>query len=361
MTDWSRFCERMSALGEGLEGEGVRHLANQVACWLTYAIGHTDPAHPAFFRSSDLVYQWGGPNADQVARRAMISGEGTYRVSGHMGSSEEFILQVKLGLSQSGGAGVATEISASSLGIGPGDDFDLMFSATEPQARTAPAGTWIQLDPAATFIHIRDYYFDWQPADPATFVIERLDRLGPRPPLDVAALLDDAANEIEHSIAFWSGYQDKMLAGQAANEFGSPAPAPRGVKDIIYSHAGIALADDEALVVELDHGGARLWDIQLYNRPYYEALDFANRITSLNHRLAEPGPIVVAAADPGGPNWLDTEGRSSVLATVRWWGEEATPSVQARVVPIAELDLPAVDRQGELRRRASHVAWRYRT
>ena len=116
-------------LGEGLEGEGVRHLANQVACWLTYAIGHTDPAHPAFFRSSDLVYQWGGPNADQVARRAMISGDGTYRISGHMGSCEEFILQIKLGLSQSGGAGVATEISASSLGIGPGDDFE---SGAEP-------------------------------------------------------------------------------------------------------------------------------------------------------------------------------------------------------------------------------------
>ncbi len=73
---WPEFCDRMAKLGEGLEGEGVRHLANQVACWLTYAIGHTDPAHPAFFRSSDLVYQWGGPNADQVARRARISGVG---------------------------------------------------------------------------------------------------------------------------------------------------------------------------------------------------------------------------------------------------------------------------------------------
>ena len=100
-------------------------------------------------------------------------------------------------------------------------------------------------------------------------------------------MLDDAASEIEHSIAFWSGYQERMLAGQELNTFGAPAPAPRGVKDILYSHAGIALADDQALVVDLDHGGARLWDIQLYNRPWYEALDFANRITCLNHRLAE--------------------------------------------------------------------------
>ena len=41
--------------------EGFRHLANQVACWLTYALGHTDPDHPAFFRSSDLVYRGADP------------------------------------------------------------------------------------------------------------------------------------------------------------------------------------------------------------------------------------------------------------------------------------------------------------
>jgi hypothetical protein len=353
--DWQEFCRRVAALGEGLEGEGVRHLANQVACWLTYAIGHTDPTHPAFFRSSDLVYQWGGPNADQVARRAMISGEGTYRIRGHMGSCEEFILQVKLGSTQSGGAGVASEIAASSLGLGPGDDIDLVLSPTEQP------GTWIPLDPAATFVHLRDYYFDWQPADPATFVIERLDVLGPRPPLDVAALLDDAVREIEHSLAFWSGYQDRLLGEQAINAFSAPAPAARGVQDLLYSHAGVALAEGEALVVELDHGGAPMWDIQLYNRPWYEALDFANRVTSLNHRLAEPGPIVIAAADPGGPNWIDTEGRGDVLATVRWFRCSAEPSVTARVVPLSEIHLPPTDRQAQLRRRASHVAWRYRT
>src|SRR5687768_4755345 len=110
--EWREFCERLATLGDELEpggepGEGVRHLANQVACWLTYSIGYRDPAHPAFFRSSDPVYQWGGPNADQVARRARIAGDGVYRISGHMGNCEEFVLQVKLGATQSGGAGIA--------------------------------------------------------------------------------------------------------------------------------------------------------------------------------------------------------------------------------------------------------------
>ena len=35
MTTWNEFCQRIGALGEGLDDEGQRHLANQVACWLT--------------------------------------------------------------------------------------------------------------------------------------------------------------------------------------------------------------------------------------------------------------------------------------------------------------------------------------
>ena len=92
---WRTFCERIAAVGDRIladdfpgdeadRAEGVRHVANQVACWLTYALGHTDPAHPAFFRSSDPVYRWGGPNVDQVARRAAIAGDGDVpRVGSH--------------------------------------------------------------------------------------------------------------------------------------------------------------------------------------------------------------------------------------------------------------------------------------
>ena len=195
-------------------------------------------------------------------------------------------------------------------------------------------------------MHIRDYYFDWQAGPPATFVIERLDTQGdPRPertPARVAALLDDAAREMEHSIAFWSGYQDRMLAGRPPNDFSPPGAATGGVQAIAYSHAIVALAAGEALVVEVDPADAPLWDVQLYNRPWYEALDFANRVTSTNHRLAERDPdgkvrVVIAARDPGVANWLDTQGREQVLATVRWWRPERPPVVAAGVCRLADV------------------------
>jgi hypothetical protein len=336
-------------------------------------VGYSDPAHPAFFRSSDPVYQWGGPNVDQVARRARIAGVGTYRVSGRMGACEEFVLQVKLGATQSGGAEISTEMYASQLGLGPGDDFEILLSADEQP------GNWFALDPDATFVHVRDYYFDWQPREPATFVIERLDTQGLAAASltaeRVAAMLDDAAHEVEHSLAYFHEYQEKLRRAGEPNTFSDPAFVGRGVRDLQYSHAFVSLPDDDALVVEIDPADASLWDVMLYNRSWYEALDFANRVTSLNHRQVQTNAdgtvrIVVANTDPGVANWLDTEGRTEVLATIRWFRPPAQPTVHAQVVPRAQLadylprDTATVDvqaRRDEIARRAAHAAWRYRS
>lgn len=381
---WRSFCSRLAELGDRLLGddfpgsdrdraEGYRHLANQVACWLTYGIGHTDPERPVFFRSSDPVYRWGGPNVDQVARRAMISGEGTYRVSGRMGACEEFVLQVKKGAVQTGGAEVVAEVYASQLGLGPGDGVEILLGGP-PQD-----GPWLALDPEATFVHVRDYYFDWRPAEPATFVIERLDTQGvpPRPigPERVAELLDGAFSQVEHSLVYFRDYQERLRARQELNRFGRPSFDARGVGEIVYSHAFVALGDGEAMVVELDPADADLWGVQLFNRAWYEPLDFVHRQTSLNHRQVAPDPdgrvrIVIAGTDPGVANWLDTEGRAEVLATIRWFRPPAEPFVGSTVVPLDGLAgaLPegtarcdGSDRRAQLAARSRHASWRFRT
>ena len=183
-------------------------------------------------------------------------------------------------------------------------------------------------------------------------------------------MLDEVAAEVEHSIPFWNEYQIRLRAAGERNMFGAPAPAGRGVQDVLYSHAFVTIDVDEALVVELTPPPDQLWDIQLYNRAWYEALDFRRRLTCLNHRLArrsEDGAVrvVIAAQDPGCANWLDTERRDEVLATIRWWHPPGTPTVSQQVVPVRGLpDLPPVtppQRQEEIRRRAAHTAWRYRT
>ena len=250
------------------------------------------------------------PNVDQVARRAAVDGSGTYRVSGRMGSCEEFILQIKGGAVQSGGAEIATEVSASSLGLGPGDTFEIHVGGEEQ------SGTWLPLGSGPGFVHVRDYYFDWVAAEPATFVIERIDTAGSSAPAvtaeRVAQMLETAVHEVEHSSVYFRDLQTRMRAAQTPNQFGQPDVSGRGVQDIIYSHGFVSLRDDEAMVVELDPSAAALWGISSYTPTWYEPLDYATRVTSRNHRqvvadtdglvrvvLAAPTPAPPTGSTPG--------------------------------------------------------------
>ena len=362
---WRAFCERLAALGDRIladdfpgdprdRAEGMRHLATQTACWLTYATGYSDADYPAFFRSADPTYAWGGPNVDQVARRATVDGAGTYRVSGRMGSCEEFVLQLKGGTTQSGGANIGTEVSASSLGLRPGDAFEILLGGEEQP------GAWLPLAPGPGFVHVRDYYFEWAPAEPATFVIERLDTEGTSAPTvtaaRVAAMLESAAHEVEHSVIYFRDLQERMRDAQERNRFGVPDVSGRGVQDIIYSHGFVSLGDDEAIVVELDPHAAALWGIGCYSRAWYEPLDYATRVTSRNHRQVTPDAdgvvrVVIAGRDPGSANWLDTQGRAEVLTTARWFRPPAAADDPRRGRAVREAGRPPARRSPDGRRR----------
>ena len=381
---WRDFCDRLARLGDQILGsdfpasdraraEGYRHLANQVVGWLGWSIGYPDAELPAFFRQNDQVVRWGGPNVDQVTRRARVSAEGTYRIAGNMGACEDFILTVKDGDMHMERYGILSECLASELGIGPGDDFAITLSATE-----APA-PWVQLPTNATMVNLREYYFDWQPRAPAIVTIQRLDRAGAAPPpltaARVDAMLDEAATTIEHSIVYWNDYTRTARAAAPPNTMGVPRHNAGGSSRIHYSFGFFELGPDEALVIDASPPDARFWDVQLYTLGWFEPFDYANRTTSLNHTQAVLSSdkgfrAVVAHADPAVPNWLDTEGRPEGMITHRWIDARSAPSISARLVPFDEIarslppDTPRVseaERREQVRRRQEHVAWRYRT
>jgi hypothetical protein len=388
MDAWQDFCDRMANLGRALTGppfptgserdrvEGAHHLANQVATWLTWAVGADSVTHPRFFRQNDLFFRWGGPNVDQVTRRATLDPAGTYRICGALGACQDFILTMKDGDMHDGRYGVAFDVLGSELGFGPGADVEIHLGG---EAQTGEGrGVRLAIPEGASMLNIREYYWDWTAAAPATLVIERLDTLGtPPPPLtedDLAARLDKAARLVEASVTYWNDWVERERAKLPPNTMGPAGGSAGGSSRIAYSFGFYDLADDEALVVEAGPPPSPYWDIQLYSLGWFESYDFANRTTSLNHTQARLSPgdgrfrAVVAHTDPGTPNWLDTEGRGEGMLTHRWIGGPPA-EITAEVVPLAELrdhlpaDTPAVtagERADEIRARQSHAAWRYR-
>lgn len=383
---WREFCARMADVGERMLGpefpgserdraEGFRHLANQVACWLTYQLGSTDPRHPALFTHNNLVYRWGGPNVDQNARRAPVAADGIYRLSVVMNACEKFIVQVKPGNMHMGVRGVLAEVDSTTLGLGPGDTAEIVLSAIRPPDHSGP---WIELAPEATLLHVRDYYYDWRPAQPAMFALERLDTADEphTPPTGarVAELLDGAASMVENSITYWNDWVERTATAQPPNTFSVPAFVEGGVQDIVYAFADIRLTPDQALLVTVAPDQADQWNAQLQSVGWFESLDFAHRPTSVNQHQAHRGPdghavLVIAGRDPGTPNWLDTEGRERVFCTHRWTGIREQPYLKAELVDIDRVfdalptGTPRVspeERNTEIRRRAEHVAWRFR-
>ena len=181
---WQRFVARLDELGGAItrapfpttdadHTEGLRHLALQTANWLEWSVGHQDARSPAFQRQNDLVLQWGGPNADNVYRHARVHPSLRYRIVGKMHSCEDFILAIRRNFMHMEINGTIAELSAHELGLQPGDDFEILLGGDGDEPNRVP------LPDGALSVSIREYYFDWQPREPATFTIECLDADGP--------------------------------------------------------------------------------------------------------------------------------------------------------------------------------------
>ncbi len=381
---WQEFVATLDELGRTITAppfpatapddlEGLRHLALQTVCWLEWGLAHQDPRAPFFQRQNDLVLQWGGPNADNVYRHARVHPSLTYRIVGRMHSCDDFILAIRRNFMHMPVNGTIAELSAHEIGVGSGDEFEILLGGDGDEPNRVP------LPDEALSVSIREYYFDWQPREPAVFTIECLDADGPAAPFTSDAFafgLDEATTHLHRSLTYWNQYMLDARAEQTDNVFGGGYDVKRGLASAKYAFCFFDLAPDEALVVDCDVPHSRYWSFHLYSLAWWEALEYATRVTTRNHtqtRISDDGRVrvVVAHEDPGVANWLDTEGRREALLTLRWfWPLGDPPSPTTQVVKLADVraalptDEPVVtpdQRRAEVRARRDHLAWRFRT
>jgi hypothetical protein len=280
-----------------------------------------------------------------------------------MHACEEFVLALRGGFMHMPTWGTLHEVTASELGIGEGEDFEILLGG--PDGITIPGG--------ACMVTFREYYWQWRAEEPATVTIECLD--GPaatrprRSPDSVAAALDEAMAGIEQSVSYWNTYLRDVRSATPDNTFAPTFSLAKGLDAAKYAFCVFDLAPDEALVVESNLLGAKYWSLQLADMTWFESLDVVNRVMSVNQSQAEPSEngrlrVVVAHDDPGVPNWLDTEGRRTGLLTYRWFWSDEDPAPETAVVKLADIRSAEVDgraRAAEVEARRRHVAWRFRT
>jgi hypothetical protein len=311
------------------------------------------PERPAWKRFVTPEKKLLGDNPDAIYFATPISAAHAYRIRGNTAGAVYTSFTVEIG--GAGGAnptGLGATLNDAELEIAPDGSYEIVASAAQP-AR----GNWLRLDPGASSLSTRHYYeretsIAADQLHHVPLAIERLDLREPPPPPSDASVAEGirrVARFLGTSVA--PARRDPAQLPPWVSLVPNQFPQPKrddsntsvgfAAKDNVYSMAPFALAPDEALVVRGRFPRCRFASVVLWNR-FTHTLDYRYRRISLNRRqtrLEDDGSfkIVLAARDPGVPNWLDTEGRTS--GSVFWrflLPEEEIAPLATSVVKVAD-------------------------
>lgn len=328
---------------------------------------HATPEHPDWAPLWNPVYTL-QPNPDDIYVQSPIRGDLTYRVSGNRGTCKILSFTTQRALSgtvdEMPRPNGHNEIDTNDLGIGLGEDFEIIFSAERPAGYT---GHWAQIDPQAGGMFSRYRMYDWATEVDPVLTIECLDPVPPKPrlsPEEIAQRIAEMAKFPARKTRLYYPMQNGVKERVGFNMF-EPVRYPGALVKQTYWPACFQLEADEALIIETAiPARAPYWNIQL-NDPYFNALEYVYRLSSTNGamaKLSSDGKYrgVIALVDPGVPNWLDPAGYTEGGIYGRWYDCDSEPVPTIKRVKLAELrdhlpaDTPVVspeERAEELRQR----------
>ena len=304
----------------------------------------TSVEQPDWVPHTGPLFPWGAPNHDTIYRFAPIDAKGVYRVSGSQGSETLASLMFRKGGANTGQVHGATlgEIDVRALQTGVDKRFVLQISRERPAAHT---GLWFPMPPEATGLVARQVTQEPTQSD-GVWSLERLDRLPDRSALadrDVAARMGLMSQFVSRLNEFLLRLVRKLRDDGYTNSF---------LADRFQGHGGIAaqmyfqslfeFAEDEVLILESDiPNKVNYWSVQLLD-PFYSAIDFIFHSSAYNGRqvrIDSDGRVrfVIAARDPGVPNWLDSAGWQRGGMFWRW--HEASSFPKPSVLRVKSLDL----------------------
>ena len=380
---WDDFCDELKAAGTAIgmsgtakdprsQAEGYRYLTRLLRGGLEAFLEFGDPAHPELRRTVHETVKIGADNPDNAYYNAAISGEHSYRIRGTRGTVRRLSFHTQRGsYGSTGGLQPAGKISADELTLDEEGRFEIIASVEPPPGRetTEPAGRaaahtadeatgdrdgdpvrtpdWLPMTPDTTLFMVRQTFGNRDTETPAEVYIERLGEAPPPQPL-TPERLENALTQVAAFVAGTSTVFTRWALGfkKHANELPEfdekTSTNAGGDPTITYYHSYWRLKPGEALVIETPIPACDMWNFQL-NNFWMESLDYRYHRVHVNQDTATLNPdgtvtIVVAAEDPGHPNWLTTTGLRAGTMCFRWIrAQEEPPPPRTRVATIAEL------------------------
>lgn len=383
---WNAFCDELKSVGdivfadnvpvnETTRSTGVRLLARNIALALQFEAENADPEHPELLHYFDPLRKQGGDNTDALYLGAPVNGKHRYRLSGRLGSARFLAITVLEDGDTPWGGKVIASLFREDIHCDAEGHFELHLSPEPPPEKARL--NWVQTTPQTYRITIRQFFADWLNEEPMAATIECLTADGPPAPPnspDVSRKLQRSVEWLRWSVSYWVEQINKWRVQPnvffAYNELDENTidATPGGLPLI----ANWCLGDNEAAIVRVTPPRAAYWAVEFGNF-WWESMDYRYRLCSTNchHAVLEVSGellLVIAANDPGVPNWLDSSGYPEGYITFRWVGADSYPRPTLEVVPKKDLHnaLPAniktlspEERKQQLRERRLGVIRRF--
>jgi Protein of unknown function (DUF1214) len=375
---WARLLEALADVGSFtqsvplaqtpyVQAQSVRFMLRLLEGMVVTALEFDDANYPKLVRMFDLSCLHPNTTPDCVYFFARLSPEHTYRIHGFAGSARILDVQVMDGHFPAGpnhrSLGTLSDLKGDADG-----HIEILLSAD------ARPGNWVKLPPTASWIYVRQYYYDWETEVPADLVIERVGAT--YPPAAISA--EELHAKVDRIIG-WIPTWYRHLASRVAGYYDSPKDAlaffssSAGMDDLHYGKGSFDLAADEAMVMEFTPPECRYWGFQLMN-DFWETLAFDVHQSSLNGHQGRLDPdgvfrAVISLTDPGVANWLDPVGNARGLICARVLRPTHAPTVSLKKVKLTELAshlhphterVTPSERSDSLRARMLATARRYR-
>ncbi|HWF15504.1 MAG TPA: DUF1214 domain-containing protein [Acidimicrobiales bacterium] len=299
-----------------------------------------DAGRPRFVEIVGPYKKWGGDNADAFYCYTPIDPARTYRVTVAPGDAVYLSLTV-YGGPDDGRYSERIVGSVNSREAIPRADgtIDIVLSPRQPEGDVA----WIRLEPDAVAAITRDYLEDPARGRRAVWRVDAED-----PPVSFRQDDADMARRLR-AMSTWVREQASIvpLPPATPNAIDPPYPVPTATfgwaaGDAAYAMGAFELADDEALVIKGRSPECAFWNMCLWNRLLH-TYNFDYERVTINGAQVEYEPdgswtIVVAAHQPGHPNWVSTAGHHTGRIWFRWFLPSETPAQpEVAVVAVASL------------------------